>query len=123
MWIADVTYIRLQTGFVYLVVIIDWHSRYVLDWQISTTLDAYFCLETLGRTLATGKCEIFNTDLGVQFAAAGFEELLVRHGVLIVMDGKSRALDNIFIERLWRSLKYELIHLMELQNPHDVKKN
>lgn len=120
-WSADITYIRLTEGFVYLVAIIDWFSRYVLDWQISTTLDSDFCIETLARVLATGKCEIFNVDQGAQFTATGFVNLLLQNNIQVSMDGRGRALDNIFIERLWRSLKYELIYLIEILTPREAR--
>lgn len=113
-WSTDITYIRLKQGFVYLVAIIDWYSRYVLDWEISTTLEADFCIDVLGRVLACGRCDIFNTDQGSQFTSHGFTGLLSANGIHISMDGKGRALDNVFVERLWRSLKYEKIYLMEL---------
>lgn len=109
-WSADITYIRLKNGFVYLVAIIDWYSRYVIDWQLSTTLDADFCQEVLTRALLHGKCEIFNTDQGSQFTSDGFTKLLQDSGIKISMDGKGRALDNIFVERLWRSVKYEAVY-------------
>lgn len=94
----------------YLMAIIDWYRRYVLDWQLSTTLEADFCEETLARTLFAGKCEIFNTDQGSQFTSDGFTKLLLNHDIKISMDGKGRALDNIFVERLWRSVKYEIVY-------------
>lgn len=122
-WSTDITYIRLKQGFVYLMAIIDWHSRYVLDWEISTTLEADFCVETLGRVLAQGICDIFNTDQGSQFTSEAFTDLLKDHGIKISMDGKGRALDNIFVERLWRSLKYELIYLMELTTVAETRKH
>jgi putative transposase len=121
-WSTDITYIRLTEGFVYLMAIIDWHSRYVLDWQISTTLEAGFCVEALARVLGKGGCEIFNTDQGSQFTSTDFIGLLLKHGIQISMDGKGRALDNIFVERLWRSLKYELVYQMELKSVHEAKK-
>lgn len=120
-WSTDITYIRLQEGFAYLMAIIDWHSRYVLDWQLSTTLEADFCVEALGRTLAQGRCEIFNTDQGSQFTAADFVDLLTANNISISMDGKGRALDNIFIERLWRSLKYELIYQMDYRSVKEAR--
>lgn len=112
-WSADITYIRMKQGFVYLVAIIDWFSRYVLDWQVSITLDADFCIETLSRALAKTSCEIFNTDQGCQFTSKGFTGLLLENDIQISMDGKGRALDNVFVERLWRALKYECIYLSE----------
>ncbi len=112
-WVADITYIRLPTGFVYLVAIMDWYSRYVLTWQLSNTLDGHFCLEALQRSLTHTKPLIFNTDQGVQFTTHTFTACLEGAGVAISMDGRGRALDNIFIERLWRSLKYEDIYIYD----------
>ena len=100
-WSSDITYCRLQQGFAYLVAIIDWFSRYVLGWQLSIRLEADFCIETLERVLAQGCCLIFNTDQGSQFTCQGFMGLLLARGIQISMDGKGRALDNIFVERLW----------------------
>jgi putative transposase len=112
-WCADITYLPLPTGFVYLVAIMDWYSRYVLALQLSNTLDSHFCLEALQRSLTRTKPLIFNTDQGVQFTTHSFTACLEGAGVAISMDGRGRALDNIFIERLWRSLKYEDIYLHE----------
>jgi len=112
-WCADITYLPLPSGFVYLMAIMDWYSRYVLTWQLSNTLDGYFCLEALQRSLTRTKPAIFNTDQGVQFTALSFTACLEGAGVAISMDGRGRALDNIFIERLWRSLKYEDIYIHE----------
>jgi putative transposase len=110
---TDITYIRLQRGFVYLVAIIDWYSRYVLDWQLSINMEADFCIETLERVLAHSSCDIFNTDQGSQFTSSGFTDVLKRGNIRISMDGKGRWADNIFVERLWRSTKYECIYLQE----------
>ena len=107
------TYIRLYKGFVYLMAIIDWYSRYVLDWTLSITMEADFCIDTLRRVLAAGTCDIFNTDQGSQFTSSGFTGLLEDHKIQISMDGKGRALDNIFVERLWRTVKYECVYLQE----------
>lgn len=120
-WSTDITYIRLQRGFVYLMAIIDWYSRYVLDWELSIGLEADFCIETLGRVLEKGKCSIFNTDQGAQFTSKKFTELLISHQVKISMDGKGRALDNVFVERLWRSVKYECVYRREWENVKDVR--
>lgn len=109
-WSADITYVRLEKGFAYLVAIIDWHSRYVLAWRLSNTLDTDFCVEALRGALALGRPEIFNTDQGCQFTAAAWTSVLKDAGVLISMDGRGRALDNVFVERLWRSVKYEDIY-------------
>ncbi len=120
-WSTDITYVRLRQGFVYLVAIIDWHSRYVLNWRISTTLEADFCIETLEEALAKGQCEVFNTDQGVQFTTKRFIEPLLAKGIKVSMDGKGRALDNIFVERLWRSVKYEDIYLKDYDSVQSVK--
>lgn len=120
-WSTDITYLRLRKGFVYLMAIIDWYSRYVLDWELSISLEADFCIETLARTLSAGKCAIFNTDQGAQFTSTGFTDLLKAHEISISMDGKGRALDNVFVERLWRSVKYECIYLHELDTVRAVR--
>ena len=112
-WSTDITYVPLQGGFVYLVAIIDWYSRYVLAWQLSNTLDGYFCRVALRQALLQGTPEIFNTDQGVQFTAQEFTDILLVASVQISMDGRGRALDNIFVERLWRTVKYENIYLRE----------
>jgi putative transposase len=107
-WCTDITYIPMAKGFLYLVVIMDWVSRCVLSWRLSNTMDADFCIEALEEALARyGRPEIFNSDQGSQFTSTEFTGVLLRHGVAISMDGRGRFLDNIFIERLWRSLKYE----------------
>jgi putative transposase len=111
-WCSDVTYIPMAKGFVYLVVIMDWVSRAVLAWRLSNTLGADFCVEALEEALGRyGRPEIFNTDQGSQFTSDDFTGTLKRHGVMISMDGKGRCMDNIFVERLWRSLKYEEVYL------------
>lgn len=111
-WAADITYIPMTHGFMYLVAIIDWHSRYVLAWRLSNSLESSFCLEALNASLAgRRRPEIFNTDQGVQFTSRAFTGLLETAGVKISMDGKGRALDNVFIERLWWSVKYEHVYL------------
>ncbi len=112
-WSADITYLPMRQGFMYLVAIIDWFSRYVLTWQLSNTLDGYFCLDALQQALSQGRPVIFNTDQGSQFTADEFTACLERATIRISMDGRGRALDNIFIERLWRSLKYEDIYLKD----------
>lgn len=112
-WSADITYIRMVGGFMYLTAIIDWYSRYVLAWQLSNTLDNQFCLVALEQALAQARPEIFNTDQGVQFTADSFTDRLTAASIQISMDGRGRALDNIFVERLWRSLKYENIYLCD----------
>ncbi len=112
-WSEDITYIRLEKGFGYLTAIIDWFSRYVLSWRLSNLLDTDFCLEALNEALEKGRPEIFNTDQGVQFTSVEFTQLLEKAGIAISMDGKGRALDNIFVERLWRSVKYEEVYLKD----------
>jgi putative transposase len=111
-WAADITYIPMAQGFVFLVAIIDWYSRRVLAWRLSNTLETNFCVEALHEALARYGCpEIFNTDQGCQFTSEDFTEVLLERGIKISMDGKGRWLDNIFVERLWRSLKYEEVYL------------
>ena len=114
-WCADITYIPVQRGFLYLVAIMDWATRHVLSWRLSNTMDAKFCVEALGDALARyGRPTIFNTDQGSQFTSFDFTGVLGDAGVAISMDGRGRCMDNIFIERLWRSLKYEAVYLHEL---------
>jgi len=120
-WAADITYIPMARGFLYLVAIIDVYSRYVLSWRLSNTLDADFCTEALAEALRKGKPEIFNTDQGVQFTSEAFTELLQKHEVRISMDGKGSYNDNIFIERLWRSVKYEEVYLKDYQDGRDAR--
>lgn len=121
-WSADITYIRLGHGFAYLTAIIDWYSRYVLSWRLSNTLDADFCVAALREALVLyGKPDIFNTDQGSQFTSDEFTGELIGNGVKISMDGKGRALDNVFVERLWRSVKYEDIYLHGYSTIPEVK--
>ena len=115
-WSTDITYIPMYKGFAYLVAVIDWFSRYVLSWEISNTLDVYFCLSALDRALRKGKPKIFNTDQGSQFTSKIFTETVIKNQIELSMDSKGRAFDNIFIERLWRSLKYEDIYLKDYQS-------
>jgi putative transposase len=119
-WSTDITYIRLRRGFVYLVAILDWFSRYVLDWEISITLDTSFCLSSLGRALEKARPEIFNSDQGAQFTSDEFTSRLESAGILISMDGRGRALDNVFTERLWRSVKYEEVYLKDYAGVPDA---
>jgi putative transposase len=119
-WSTDITYIRLRSGFVYLVAILDWFSRYVVDWEISITLDTSFCLAALGRALATNTPEIFNTDQGAQFTSDEFTSRLENAGIVISMDGRGRALDNVFTERLWRTVKYEEVYLKDYAGVPDA---
>ncbi len=120
-WSTDITYIRLRTGFVYLMAVIDWYSRYVLDWSLSTTLEADFCIDTVGSLLEERQCEIFNTDQGVQFTTTRFTQPLLDKGVKVSMDGRGRALDNIFVERLWRSVKYEYVYLQDIETVDEAR--
>jgi putative transposase len=110
-WSTDITYVPMASGFMYLAAVIDWYSRYVIGWRLSNTLDGSFCLEMLEEALRGGRPEIFNTDQGVQFTAARFTGRLESAGVAVSMDGRGRALDNVFVERLWRSVKYEDIYI------------
>jgi putative transposase len=119
-WSTDVTYIPLEGGFMYLAAVIDWYSRFVLSWRLSNTLDGRFCLEALEAALEGGRPEIFNTDQGVQFTAKAFTGRLESAGIAVSMDGRGRALDNVFIERLWRSLKYEDIYLKAYSSVIDL---
>lgn len=112
-WATDITYIPMPTGFMYLVVVMDWYSRFVLTWQLSNTLDGAFCLEALRRALQQGQPDIFNSDQGAQFTASAFTNELAAAEIRISMDGRGRYLDNIFVERLWRSVKHEDIYLKE----------
>lgn len=120
-WSSDITYIRLQQGFLYLVAIIDWYSRYVLSWGLSNALEASFCIEALEESLEKGTPHIFNTDQGSQFTGKDFTEVLLHNKIKISMDGKGRALDNIFVERLWRSVKYEDIYLKGYETVLELK--
>ena len=110
-WGTDIAYVPLSQGFLYIVVILDWHSRYVLSWRLSNTLDVSFCEEALAEALSNGKPEIFNSDQGSQFTSERFQKLLKEAKVQISMDGRGRAYDNIFVERFWRSYKYEEVYL------------
>jgi putative transposase len=121
-WSADVTYIRMQKGFMYLVAVLDWYSRYVVAWQLSNTLDGRFCLDVLDLALAHGRPEIFNTDQGAQFTALAFTSRLEGAGIRISMDGRGRALDNVFVERLWRSVKYEHVYLYDYAAVMELEK-
>jgi putative transposase len=110
-WSADITYIPMPSGFMYLAATIDWFSRYVVAWRLSNTLDGSFCQEMLEEALSRGRPEVFNTDQGVQFTAGAWTSRLERAGVSVSMDGRGRCLDNVFVERLWRSVKYEDVYL------------
>jgi putative transposase len=111
----------MARGFLYMVAIIDWYSRYVLSWRLSNTLDAGFCIEALKEALRKGQPDIFNTDQGAQFTDEAFTGLLQQHGVRISMDGKGRYSDNLFIERLWRTVKYEEVYLKAYQDGRDAR--
>jgi putative transposase len=120
-WSADITYVPMRHGFMYLVAIIDWFSRYVLAWQLSNTLDGHFCLAALQHALQLGTAAIFNTDQGTQFMASSFTSCLEAAGIRISMDGRGRALDNVFVERLWRTVKYEDLYLKEYASVPDLE--
>jgi putative transposase len=121
-WATDVTYIPMARGFVYLVAIMDWYSRKVLSWRVSNTLDASFCVQALEEALEThGAPEIFNTDQGSQFTSEDFTGVLKRHDIRISMDGKGRWVDNVFVERLWRSVKYEEVYLKAYESMTEAK--
>jgi len=117
-WGTDITYIPLAQGFMYLVAVMDWYSRYVLSWRLSNTLDGRFCLEA---ALTQGQPEIFNTDQGAQFTARKFTDRLVSAGIRVSMDGCGRAIDNVFIERLWRSVKYEDVYIRDYASAPDLE--
>jgi putative transposase len=112
-WSSDVTYIRLQQGFIYLVAVMDWFNRYVLAWEVSVSLKTSFCLAALDWALQSGQPDIFNTDQGSQFTSKAFTSRLEAQGITISMDGRGRVSDNIFIERLWRTVKYEEVYLKD----------
>ena len=120
-WSTDITYIRLAKGFVYLVAIIDWFSRYVLSWKLSLTLEKEFCIEAREESLKMSTPKIFNTDQGSQFTSPEFTGRLEKKKIQISMDGKGRCLDNIFVERLWRSVKHEDIYLKQYESPLEVQ--
>ena len=122
-WSCDITYIRLQRGFIYLMAMIDCYSRYVLSWEVSVTLDTSFCLEALDRALRVATPEIFNTDQGMQFTSTEFTSRLKAADIRISWDGRGRALDNIFVERLWRSVKYEEVYIKDYQSVPDAVSN
>jgi putative transposase len=121
-WSADITYIRLSQGFVYLMAVLDWFSRYVLSWSLSTTLEAWFCVEALRAALRTARPGIFNTDQGSQFTSGDWIEELTEAGVAISMDGRGRVFDNIFTERLWRSVKYEEVYLKDYDGADEARR-
>ena len=121
-WATDITYRRIERGFAYLVAVMDWHSRTVLAWRLSTTLDTECWVDALQEALSSSGCpEIFNTDQGCQFTSRDFTGVLQAHGIRISMDGKGRAFDNIFVERLWRSVKYEEVYLKHYETMREAR--
>lgn len=120
-WSTDITFVPMPVGFMYLVAIIDWYSRYVLAWKLSNTLDTLFCLAALDEALSEQQPCIFNTDQGAQFTSLVFTQRLLKHQILISMDGRGRALDNIFVERLWRTVKYEDIYLRDYRSVPELE--
>ncbi len=119
-WCADITYVPMRGGYLYLVAVMDWYSRYVLAWELSNALDTDFCVVALERALARGRPGIFNTDQGAQFTSREFTGLLERADVRISMDGRGRAMDNVFVERLWRTVKYENVYSRDYSDGHEV---
>ncbi len=120
-WSTDITYVRLRQGFLYLVAVMDWFSRYVLSWRLSNTMDAGFCLEALTEALECGHPEIFNSDQGSQFTSVAFTDQVLKSGALMSMDGKGRCFDNIFVERLWRSYKYEEVYIKDYEHAAETR--
>ena len=121
-WASDITYVPMPQGWMYLTAVMDWHSRFVLSWRLSNTIDGMFCVEALNEALLNfGKPEIFNTDQGVQYTALAFTSRLESAGVAISMDGRGRWMDNVFVERLWRTLKYEYIYLHDHATPRALQ--
>ena len=120
-WAADITYIPMAQGFLYPVAIMDWHSRHVLAWKLSNTMDTDFCVTALEAALGKGRPEVFNTDQGAQFTSDAFTQTLQERGIRVSMDGKGRYLDNIFVERLWRSIKYEEVYLKAYQTVAEAR--
>jgi putative transposase len=120
-WSSDITYVPMPQGWMYLTVVMDWHSRYVLSWRLSNTLDGLFCLEALEEALAAGTPEIFNTDQGVQYTAEAFTGRLEAAGVRVSMDGRGRWMDNVFVERLWRTVKHEYLYLQDHATPYALQ--
>ncbi len=120
-WSSDITYVPMRRGFMYLTAVIDWYSRYVLSWRLSNTMDVGFCLEALEEALTQGRPEIFNTDQGSQFTSREYTGRLEASGVAVSRDGRGRALDNVFVERLWRSVKYEDIYIKDYERVSDLE--
>lgn len=121
-WSTDVTFIPMPKGYMYLVAVIDWYSRYVLSWELSNTQDTLFCLEALEMALKQGQPDIFNSDQGCQFTSHAYTTRLLQRNIRISMDGRGRALDNIFVERLWRTVKYENIYLNDYQSVRELER-
>jgi len=122
-WASDITYIRLRQGFIYLVAIMDWFSRYVLSWEVSVSMESAFCVSALDWALQRGRPEIFNSDQGSQFTSEDFTGRLTRHRIAISMDGRGRALDNVFVERLWRTVKYEEVYVKDYEDVGQAVEN
>ena len=120
-WAADITYIRMNPGWLYLVAVLDWYSRYVVSWSLSNSLDVFFCLEALEQALTKNRPEIFNSDQGSQFTSFDFTGRLQKEGVQISMDGRGRVYDNIYVERLWRTVKYEEVYLHDYQTVREAR--
>lgn len=120
-WSSDITYVPMRRGFMYLTAVIDWYSRYVLSWRLSNTLEGRFCLEALDEALQRGRPEIFNTDQGSQFTSREYTGRLEEAGIAVSRDGRGRALDNVFVERLWRSVKYEDIYIKDYERVTDLE--
>lgn len=120
-WSTDITYVPMTNGFMYLVAVIDWYSRYVLSWKLSNTMDTQFCIDALEQALTINQPDIFNTDQGVQFTSEAYTTVLLKKNIQISMDGRGRALDNIFVERLWRTVKYENIYMNDYQTVAELK--
>lgn len=119
-WSTDITYVPMRGGFLYLTAVIDWYTRYVLSWEVSNSLHGDFCLAAVEAAFGKGRPEIFNTDQGSQYTASDFTSLIESHDIRLSMDGRGRALDNVFVERLWRSVKYEEIYLKEYEDTADL---
>lgn len=120
-WSSDITYVPMRRGFMYLTAVIDWYSRYVLSWRLSNTLEGRFCLEALEEALTLGRPEIFNTDQGSQFTSREYTGRLEEAGIAVSRDGRGRALDNVFVERLWRSVKYEDIYIKDYSQANELE--
>ena len=120
-WSSDITYVPMRHGSMYLTAVIDWYSRYVLSWRLSNTLEGRFCLEALEEALSMGRPEIFNTDLGSQFTSQEYTGRLEEAGIAVSRDGRGRALDNVFVERLWRSVKYEDIYIKDYEHVQELE--